>query len=155
MAKGLPLVVGRTAFQLAQKFIGVTELAGDEDNPRIMAWLKRVAAWPTHDEVPWCSAFCCEIAWLLDLPQPNDLRARSWLGVGIPIELSAARPGFDVVILNRGGPPDPDAEGPGHVGFYAGLDADRLLLLSGNQSNQVKVSPYRIDDLLGVRRLLW
>lgn len=146
-----------TAFQLAQRFVGVSELAGaDKNHPRIMAWLQRVQTWPQTDEVPWCSAFACEIAWLLGLPNPNDLRARSWLGVGVGIDLDAARPGFDVVILNRGGSADPQVDGPGHVGFFAGWanKGSAVLVLGGNQSNAVKVSAYPAEDVLGVRRLL-
>ena len=86
--------------------------------------------------------------------------ARSWLEVGMGIDLDAAFPGFDVVILQRGKSPQPGPEvtnAPGHVGFFAGLSTDGGLveLLGGNQSDQVKISRYPVDRVLGVRRLLW
>ena len=144
-----------TAFDLAQRHIGVKEVPGAEDNPRILAMLTLDQSWPPDDETPWCSAFVNEIAWLLRLPRSKNLRARSWLGIGRSIPLDAAKIGFDVVILNRAnGPQDPSVlEAPGHVGFYAGYENDRVLVLGGNQGNQVSIKPYDPAKLLGVRRL--
>lgn len=139
-----------TAFDLAQRFIGIKEVPGTGDNPAILAMLKLDGDWPEHDEVPWCSAFVNYVAWLLRLPRSKSLRARSWLEVGVPIELSEAKPEFDVVILNRGGPQDASIiEAPGHVGFYAGPGH----LLGGNQGNSVSVAAFDPSRLLGVRRL--
>lgn len=40
----------------------------------------------------------------------------------------------------------------GHVGFYAGRDAQgRILVLGGDQGNAVSVRPYSADQLLGYR----
>lgn len=140
-------------FDLAERFVGMKELAGDEDNPQILAFLKLDADWPDRDEVPWCSGFVNYIAWLCRAPRSKSLRARSWLEVGQRIELEDAYPG-DIVIFNRGGPPDPTIiKAKGHVGFYAGHDDDLVEVLGGNQSNTVKVSRYKRDELLGVRRI--
>ncbi len=46
-----------TAFDIAQVFIGETEVSGGMDNPLILAMLRTDNKWPEHDEVPWCSAF--------------------------------------------------------------------------------------------------
>lgn len=144
-----------TAYQLAERFSGIKELAGSVDNPQIMAMLKLDNAWPQNDEVPWCSAFVNYIAWLLRLPRSKDLRARSWLEVGTPIDLGVASPGFDIVILRRGTNDGPEViNAPGHVGFYAGNDDEWVEVLGGNQSNTVKVSRYKMSDLLSVRSLL-
>jgi uncharacterized protein (TIGR02594 family) len=140
-------------FDLAERFVGMKELAGAEDNPQILAFLKLDAAWPDHDEVPWCSGFVNYIAWLCRAPRSKSLRARSWLEVGQRIELEDAYPG-DVVVLNRGGPMDPTIiAAKGHVGFYAGHDDELVEVLGGNQSNTVKVSRYKRAELLGVRRI--
>lgn len=144
-----------TAFDLAQRFVGMKEIPGREDNPQILAMLKLDGDWPEHDEVPWCSAFVNYIAWLLRLPRSKSLRARSWLTVGYGVD-GFFNPGFDVVVLQRGGgaQPGPDVlDAPGHVGFYAGVDGGNILLLGGNQSNSVSVAAYPASRVLGVRRL--
>lgn len=146
-----------TAFDMAQRFVGIKEIPGNRDNSQILTMLRLDQSWPENDEVPWCSAFMNYIAWLLRLPRSKDLRARSWLRVGQPVTLEEAEPGFDVVILKRG---DGDQPGPevidaqGHVGLYAGREGDKLLLLGGNQSDSVCVDGYPTERLLGIRRLL-
>lgn len=112
--------------------------------------------WVPDDDTPWCSAFTNYIAWLLRLPRSKSLAARSWLTVGTPVNIDQAKPGFDVVILTRGvDPPGPEVlSAPGHVGFFAGLEQFRhVLLLGGNQDDQVMVAPYSATRVLGVRRL--
>lgn len=147
-----------TAYAIAQRFVGIKEVSGKTSNPAILAMLTLDQAWPTDDAVPWCSAFTNYIAWLLRLPRSKDLRARSWLQVGIPLTLVECRAGFDVVILKRGGSdagPDVIAA-PGHVGFFAGMgeQLDHVLLLGGNQSDSVSVEAFPITMVLGARRLL-
>lgn len=145
-----------TAFDVAQRFVGVTEAPGVADNPMVVAMLRLDNKWPAGDSVPWCSAFVNFVAWLCRLPRSKDLRARSWLTVGHSIGLTQAIPGSDVVILRRGkgDQPGPDViNAPGHVGFFAGLESGRVLVLGGNQGDKVSVAPYPIESVLGVRRL--
>lgn len=145
-----------TAFWLAQRYIGMREVPGSKSNPSVLGMLKLDMEWPEDDDVPWCSAFLNWIAWNLRLPRSKSLRARSWLQVGRPIEVAEAVPGWDVVILWRGEKPQPGPdviEAPGHVGFFAGLEGDSVLLLGGNQGNAVCVAPYSRGRILGVRRL--
>jgi uncharacterized protein (TIGR02594 family) len=143
-----------TAFDLAQRFVGIKEIAGAiKDNPLILAMLQLDNNWPEHDEVPWCSAFCNFICFMLRLPRSKKLDARSWLEVGRAIVGKELKVGFDIVILAREG--DPNA---GHVGFYAGLDeysanAKQIQLLGGNQGNSVNVSPFPTGRIIGLRRL--
>ena len=146
--------VTTSVFDMAQRFVSVKEIGGDTDNPQVMAFLKLDNSWPQHDEVPWCSGFANYVAWLLRLPRSKSLRARSWLQVGTPIDLSDAERG-DVVIFNRGGIHDPNViEDKGHVGFFAGIEGDFIVVLGGNQGDQVKLSRYAKEDLLGVRRIV-
>lgn len=145
-----------TAFDIAQRFTGVSEVSGGLHNPQIMAMLKLDMQWPDGDEVPWCSAFANYVCWLLRLPRSKDLRARSWLEVGEGVTFDEAKVG-DIVVLTRGGGDQPPAhviDAPGHVGFFAGWSGDQYVeVLGGNQSDTVKVSRYDRDRLLGVRRL--
>jgi len=144
-----------TAFDMAQRFVGVREVAGSQSSPMVLAMLRLDGTWPEDDSVPWCSAFANYVAWLLRLPRSKSLRARSWLRVGRSVE---GRPevGFDVVVLKRGGgdQPGPDViEAPGHVGFYAGEENGRVLVLGGNQRDEVNITGYGPDRILGIRRL--
>lgn len=143
------------AFDLAQRFIGIEEIGGSVDNPQIMAMLKLDSAWPSNDEVPWCSGFANYICWLARLPRSKSLLARSWLNIGVGIDLDQAEPG-DIIIIKRGKGNQPGPENttaPGHVGFYAGMSGDLIEILGGNQSDTVKISRYPAVRLLGVRRL--
>ena len=145
-----------TAFDLAQRFVGMSEVSGPTSNPHVLAMLRLDQEWPEGDEVPWCSAFMNYIAWLLRLPRSKSLRARSWLLIGRPTGLEEAEIGFDVVILKRGSgnQPGPDViEAPGHVGLFAGREGSKILVLGGNQANSINVSRYPSSRLLGIRRL--
>jgi uncharacterized protein (TIGR02594 family) len=145
-----------SAYELAQRFVGISEVGGAASNPQILAMLRLDDTWPADDAVPWCSAFMNYVAWLLRLPRSKSLLARSWLTVGEVIDIGDAEPGFDVVVLNRGRGKQPGAsvvDAPGHVGFFAGLEGARILVLGGNQSNSVGIGSYPKSRLLGVRRL--
>jgi len=149
-----------TAFDLAQRYIGIHELAGaGRDHPLIQWWLSLCSLpMDSPDETPWCSAFVNGIAWELRLPRSKSAAARSWLAVGVPIPIGEARPGFDVVIFKRGdGPqPGPDVlQAPGHVAWFAGVDpqTDGVLALGGNQSDGVSVARFSSWSVLGFRRV--
>ena len=145
-----------SAYELAQRFVGIKEVDGSTSNPQILAMLRLNDTWPDDDAVPWCSAFTNYVAWLLRLPRSKSLRARSWLLIGEVIDLQDAEPGFDIVVFKRGSGSQPGPsviDAPGHVGFYAGVDGTKILVLGGNQGNSVSLSPYPKSRLLGVRRL--
>lgn len=147
-----------TAFELAQRFVGeVKELPGAQQHPFIQ-WAHMVVGLgpDTPDEVPWCSSFANAIAWMLRLPRSKTAHARDWLTVGQVVTLQFASPGYDVVILKRGGSEQPDASvisAQGHVGFYAGHAGDRISVLAGNQGNTVSILMFPMDQVLGLRRL--
>ena len=146
-----------TAFNIGERFVGIQEVRGSVDNPQVMAMLRLDNRWPQHDETPWCSAYVNYVCWLLSLPRSKSLRARSWLGVGRSISVYEGRPEFDVVVLKRGRgkQPGPDViKAPGHVGFYAGIEGTKVLVLGGNQGDEVNVRRYPISRVLGTRRLV-
>ena len=145
-----------SAFSLAERFIGQEEVAGSMGNPQIMAMLQLDQAWPEDDSVPWCSAFVNYIAWLLRLPRSKGLRARSWLLVGGIVKPADGQVGFDVAVFSRGSGLQPGPSviaAPGHVGFYAGMMGESVLVLGGNQGDAVSIAAYGRDRLLGLRRL--
>ena len=145
-----------SAYDIADRFKGLKEVKGTVDNPQIMAMLKLDNRWPENDETPWCSAFVNYVVWLLGLPRSKDLRARSWLSVGKPVDLADAEIGFDVVVLTRAGDlSGPDViKAPGHVGFFAGKNSKEVFMLGGNQSDGVNVAPFDIKRILAIRRLI-
>lgn len=135
-----------TAFELAQRFVGVKEIPGTTSSSLVLAMLQLDDPWPKDDAVPWCSAFVNFICWLLRLPRSKSLAARSWLGVGQPIPLVDAEVGFDIVVFSRG-------TTGGHVGFFAGKAEGMVFVLGGNQGDKVCVEPFNDSRVLGVRRL--
>jgi len=145
-----------TPFDFAQRFIGITELPGPESNPFVLAMLRLDTSWPVDDAVPWCSAYVNFVCHLLRLPRSKSLRARSWLAVGAIVPLGEATADADIVILDRATPPQPSPlvlQAPGHVGFFAGLDATHVHVLGGNQSDRVSIAAYPRKRVLGVRRV--
>ena len=150
-------MIRTSAYKLAERYIGMTEVDGRIANPAILAMLTLDATWPEDDAVPWCSAFANFIAWQLRLPRSKSLRARSWLEISPPIGLENTQQGGDVVIIKQQAS-DPDEntiEFRGHVGFYSShnLERELIYILGGNQGNSVSVAPFKLELLLGIRRL--
>lgn len=148
-----------TAFDLAQRYVGIRELPEKgKDHPLIQWWLSLCGlSTDSPDEIPWCSAFANGPTWELRLPRSKSAAARSWLTVGQSIPLGSAKVGFDVVVLKRGTGDQPGPEvldAPGHVGFYAGTEGLNVLVLGGNQGDQVCVARFPAANVLGVRRLV-
>jgi uncharacterized protein (TIGR02594 family) len=130
--------------------VGVKEVPGDSDNPRVVEYLKTVGF--SKDSTEWCSAFvnwCMKCAGaertLAETKRKgvSAAGAKSWMAWGLPI----ASPRFGTItVLNR--PPDPAS---GHVAFYIGEYSDQLLLLGGNQKEEVRVLSNEKKRLLGYR----
>lgn len=144
-----------TPIDLARRFVGTAEVVGLTANPMVLAMLRLDATWPSDDSVPWCAAFVNFIAWLAGLSRSTSLRARSWLAIGAAIPLSAARPGYDVVVFTReGATHDPSVlEAPGHVAWFLSTDGVTVEVLGGNQGDRVSVARFPVADVIGVRRL--
>lgn len=147
-----------TPYDLAQRFVGITELKVRGMDHPLIQWALSLCGFPSDvpDETPWCSAFVNMVAWCLRLPRSKSAAARSWLTVGVPVRLAEAFVGSDVVVLKRGGPnePGPDVlNARGHVGFYAGREGDYILVLGGNQGDSVSIARFDVTQLLGIRRL--
>ncbi|MEP2773089.1 MAG: TIGR02594 family protein [Fulvivirga sp.] len=131
--------------------LGEKEVSGpDAHNPTIVSYAQEAGfKWVNDDETPWCSIFVNWVAKKHKLQASNKANARSWLLVGKPVD-SEPEPG-DVVIFWRESP----SSWKGHVGFFLGFskNGDRVYCLGGNQGNQVSVSAYPTETILGFRRL--
>lgn len=134
-------------FEAASKEIGTWEWAGADHNPAVLAYFAGAGhAGIDNDEVPWCAAFVGAVLAELGIQNTGSLLARSYLKWGEPVDLKDVVPG-DVVVISRG-----SSSWQGHVGFVAKIDATHVHILGGNQGNQVNISKYDRDRVLGYRR---
>jgi len=132
---------------VAQDEMGVEEIAGAENNPRILEYFETCGAtWATSDsEVPWCGAFAGYCMASAGHPLPSEpLRARAWLAWGRALD----KPVHGcVVVLKRGNNPR-----QGHVGFFMQKGKnDTIYVLGGNQGNRVSIVKFKESDVLGYR----
>ena len=137
-----------TPYFIAERYVGMKEIPGQEDNPMILAMLKLDDDWPEHDEVPWCGSFMEFVFWILRLPRTKTKLARAWEFIGQSIALEDARVGHDVVVLSRGNNP-----ANGHVGLFSGMRYNAISLLGGNQNNEVNVTPYDTSRIVAINRV--
>lgn len=125
-------------FEIAQRemAIGVKEISGPQDNPRIVEYHQSTTLRATDDETAWCSAF---VNWCIEqagIKGTKSASSRSWLAWGQEI----TQPCRGCIVVCKG-----------HVAFYYQEERGRILLLGGNQSNQVKISPYSKNKIISYR----
>ena len=117
----------------ARKFVGMAEIPGKAHNPTIQNWLRRLAAWWSDDETPWCGTFVAHCLRESGRDIPKDwFRALSWVDAGAHLD----EPAFGcIVVFSR--------VGGGHVGFVVGRDHEgHLMVLGGNQGNKVSIARF-------------
>ncbi len=123
---------------IARGDVGIKEVPGPGNNPKLMAAFARVAAvsgkWilnvMTGDAIAHCGAVMADWfirAGIKDLPK-NPLSALAWLAFGLP--MSGPAPGC-VGILTRPG------FGTGHVFLYTGENATHVRGISGNVGDKI------------------
>jgi uncharacterized protein (TIGR02594 family) len=127
---------------LARRHLGLRETPGVATTPLIRRWLIELRAWWQDDETPWCGTFCAAVMREAGLPLPKAwYRARAWLDWGQPLPRDLL--GCIVVFDRAGG---------GHVGFVVGRNIlGQLLVLGGNQGNQVSIAAFHTGRVLGYR----
>jgi uncharacterized protein (TIGR02594 family) len=127
---------------IARSYIGLKEIVGVKTAPTITNWLIKLNAWWRDDETPWCGVFVASCMQEALLPYPKlYMRAKTWLDYGERLE----KPCLGCIVIF-------DRKGGGHVGFAIGKDRlGRLLILGGNQGNQVSVMPFDTTRVLGYR----
>ncbi len=131
-------------YEIAEREIGVKEVVGSGDNPRIVEYLRSTtldAPSASNDETPWCSAFtnwCVESS---GYAGTDSAWARSWLHWGQ--KTTSPRVG-SIVVFTRGA-------NSGHVAFFVSRTATQIKVLGGNQSDSVCIQNYPASRLLGFR----
>ena len=138
--------------EIALSQYGQKEITGEKDNQTIVGYAKEAGhAWVDDDETPWCSIFMDWSSMKAGVERTHKANARSWLTVGETVNHPETG---DIVILKRGTNPN-----QGHVGIYINdmvpeHGPTRLIrVLGGNQGNEVKISLYDKNDVLGYRKL--
>lgn len=128
--------------------IGIKEIVGERDNPEVLKYFDIIGydGKRLKDETAWCSAFVNWVAKTTGHEYTQQLNARSWLNVGLPV--SNPQMG-DVVVLWR----ESRESWKGHVGFFIREDENTIWVLGGNQRNHVGIHGYSKDRLLEYRRL--
>jgi len=128
--------------KIAKSLEGISEIKGTKHNPEIVQFWKDIKRGGIKDdETPWCAAFvgaCLERA---GIKSSRFESAKSYLEWGVKLDKPVD--GCIVVFTRTGG---------GHVGFVVGQDSKGdLLVLGGNQQDQVKVSAFGVDRVTGYR----
>lgn len=126
---------GQPWLPIAYAELGIKEVAGSGDNPRIVEYLRSTnlsAPYRNNDETAWCSGFanwCVERA---GFAGTDSAAAISW---GLWGKATTSPGQGDLVVFNWG-------NGHGHVGFFVGFAGTSVKVLGGNQSNAVTVKDW-------------
>lgn len=129
--------------KVAGSYIGVREIPGPKHSNVILGWLKKLGAWWSNDENPWCGVYLAHCMQEAGLPYPKAYyRAKAWADYGANLRVDRLAPGTILVFARQGG---------GHVGLYLGENDTHYIVLGGNQSNAVSVSKIRKDRLIASR----
>ncbi|MCE3608297.1 TIGR02594 family protein [Massilia sp. P8910] len=150
LAGGLPIPeqTGASPYAVAQAelALGVREIPGAGNNPRIVLYHSTTEGGGAPDQTAWCSSFvnyCVEQA---GLTGTNSKRARSWHDDHWGQEVTDDPRTGDIVVWQRQSPTD----NGGHVGFFVEkINNDVIRVLGGNQGQRVKMSDYPVDGTLG------
>lgn len=142
------LTTSEKAHAFAISYLGLQEVPGSKHNEFIVKMFKDIGQdWVDDDETAWCSCFVNWVCLKTGLKRSGKLDARSWLNIGE--QTSYPRHG-DIVVFWR----ESIDSWKGHVGFFTGYTSQGdIYCLGGNQQNEVNISVYPKNRLLGFRRL--
>lgn len=133
----------------AELSLDVREIAGAENNPRIVLYHSTTSGGAAPDETAWCSSFvnyCIEQA---GFKGTNSKWARSWHDNHWGQDVTDAPRAGDIVVWRR----QSGSNDGGHVAFFMEKIGDNVIrVLGGNQGNRVRVSDYPIDGEIGATK---
>ena len=140
--------MGKTLVEIALAEYGTKEIEGPMNNMDIVHYAKESGFdWVNDDETPWCAIFINWVAMMGDYERTHTALARDWLNVGTSI----IKPEIgDIVVFWRSSPDS----WKGHVGIFINEENNLMQVLGGNQSDQVNISKYSKNKILGYRRLI-
>lgn len=161
-----------------EMYSGVQEASGSARNPRIADYVGSTNYRPSDpdwddDDVPWCSAFVNWCVKEADLQGTNSMMAISWKELWKQGK-DSGNPAYGAIGVIRWHREKATClrknckrvewwdKAPrwlaniglkgctkGHVGFVVGMRGGAVVLLGGNQSDQVKLSAYSRSDFIG------
>jgi uncharacterized protein (TIGR02594 family) len=124
---------------IAEEELGETEVEGKKHNPRVLEYHATTSGAKT-DESPWCASF---VNWVLKqsgYEGAGSAWSHEWKKWGDGL----SKPAVGSVAFIDWGKINPEKTGKGHVGFVVGKTAkNRIVLLGGNQDNQVRYTAYK------------
>lgn len=134
----------------AVALLGTSEVAGSVDNPTIVQFFAEVGQdWIKDDETAWCAAFAGTMLKRSGYSIPDGIetvRARAY-NETVGTKVTTPKYG-DIVLLNYGNKGVID-----HVSFYVeDLGNGLVKCLGGNQSDKVKYSNFKKEDIVGYFR---
>jgi uncharacterized protein (TIGR02594 family) len=129
---------------IARAELGVRAHGPGSSNPRIGEYHAAAMRPRYDDKAPWCSSF---LNWTLaqaGIEGTRSALARDWLAWGHALE--APVPGCIAVLWRE----DP-ASWKGHCGLFLRFEDDAVVLLGGNQLDEVREHAYPRACVLGYR----
>ena len=117
-------------------------------NPRVEQYNNATTLKGYDDKISWCSSF---VNWCLNeagIEGTRSALARSWLDWGNAI--GEPMLGCIAVVSREGA-----SNWKGHVGFFIEATDQTIILLGGNQDEEVKLKGYARADLLALRYPIW
>ncbi len=130
--------------QAARRELGIKEVRGTMNNPRIVWYHSFSKLRAKNDEVPWCASFVNAMLETSGIRTPRSAAASSFASWGKECPLQDGA----VVVFGKA---DPDAGGTGHVAFCVGVEGDNVLVLGGNQNNAVTIAKRPKSRIVAVR----
>lgn len=121
-------------FKIAMGEIGIKEFQGEKHNPRIVEYHQSCDLKAKTDEISWCSAFVNWCMMKSNIERTKSAAAISWREWGN--ETNEPKIG-DVAVFRR-----VDSNWRGHVGFFVAQNERDVLILGGNQRNEVSFQWY-------------
>lgn len=136
----------------ARKYIGTSEIPGSKNNPVLMRILdladgikdgKTIGAF--DDDEAWCAKYVSAVLELVKIRSARSAWAQMYKTYAQ--ELKAPAVGAIVVFWR-----EKPTSTKGHVGFVVGRDKnDNLMVLGGNQGDEVSVKPFAPHRVLAYR----
>ncbi len=138
----------KRAIEVARNYLGMHEL---RDNAKLIDFLNKCGCPVNPSITEWCGAFVNACLVEAGYPSTKSFMARSFLSYGNQCMCPDIG---DIIVLKNG-----NSDVLGHVGFFIAHiirnGVPHVLLIGGNQDNQVCAKAYPSADVLDVRTEIW
>ncbi len=141
---GTQLESGPAWLEVAYGEIGQRRAPAGSSNPRVDEYNNATTLIGYDDKISWCSCF---VNWCLaqtGIEGTRSALARSWIEWGYGLEQPVLG---CIAVVSR----ESAESWKGHVGFLIEATDENVILLGGNQDEEVKLKAYPRGDLLALR----